>query len=155
MVRGTMRSQGKQLLDLSISLLAVALVLQSVVAYEETEFTSNGNGGNTWKIESALRKNGNERQWGGIGEIVGRSGNCKEQYGVLPCSVSLGGNAALLVIYGYMMLKAAELLSEGSELLLTVMSPGIIGGLVLPICGAFPDALLITGTCSWRQGGDI
>jgi Ca2+/Na+ antiporter len=62
----------------------------------------------------------------------------------MPCSTSLGGNAALLVIYGFALLKAAQFLSEGSELLLEVMSPGIIGGLVLPILGAFPDALLIT-----------
>jgi hypothetical protein len=72
-------------------------------------------------------------------------GECEEHYGIMPCSTSLGGNAALLVIYGYCLLNAAQLLSAGSELLLTVMSPGLIGGLVLPILGAFPDALLITG----------
>jgi hypothetical protein len=44
-----------------------------------------------------------------------------------------------------MLLTAAQLLSAGSELLLTVLSPGIIGGLVLPILGALPDALLILG----------
>ncbi|CAM6015043.1 unnamed protein product [Sphagnum balticum] len=71
------------------------------------------------------------------------SHECVEHYGVMPCSTSLGGNVALLVIYGYMLLIAAQLLSAGSELLLTVLSPGIIGGLVLPILGALPDALLI------------
>jgi hypothetical protein len=73
------------------------------------------------------------------------SHECVEHYGVMPCSTSLGGNVALLVIYGYMLLTAAQLLSAGSELLLTVLSPGIIGGLVLPILGALPDALLILG----------
>lgn len=43
------------------------------------------------------------------------------------------------------MLKAAELLSDGSDMLLAVINPGIIGGLVLPILGASPDALLILG----------
>lgn len=80
-------------------------------------------------------------KWG----ILNAEKECEEQYGIMPCSTSLGGNAALLVAYGFMLLKAAQLLSDGSELLLTVMSPGIIGGLVLPILGAFPDALLITG----------
>lgn len=83
-----------------------------------------------------------------VGRVFGKWGmregkECEEHYGIMPCSVSLGGNAALLVIYGYMLLKAAQLLSDGSELLLTVMNPGVIGGLVLPILGAFPDALLI------------
>jgi hypothetical protein len=87
----------------------------------------------------------------GIQSVVGRrsseqmSSSCEEPYGFMPCSTKLGGNAALLLMYSYAFLKAAQLLTEGSELLLTVMSPGIIGGLVLPILGAFPDALLIAG----------
>lgn len=146
-----MKSRGTQLLESSIALLVVALMLQSVLAHGETEATPYSDRGNAWKIESVLRKKDNERQWRGFGGFVGQSGTCEEKYGVMPCSVSLGGNAALLVIYGYMMLQAAQLLSDGSELLLTVMSPGIIGGLLLPIFGAFPDALLITGTCSRMQ----
>ncbi len=84
------------------------------------------------------------RRWWSNG-MATASHECVEHYGVMPCSTSLGGNVALLVIYGYMLLIAAQLLSEGSELLLTVLSPGIIGGLVLPILGALPDALLILG----------
>lgn len=85
-----------------------------------------------------------------IESVVGRGSSeemssCEEPYGFMPCSTKLGGNAALLIMYSYAFLKAAQLLTEGSELLLTVMSPGIIGGLVLPILGAFPDALLIAG----------
>lgn len=38
---------------------------------------------------------------------------------------------------------AATYLSEGCELLLEILGPGIIGGLFLPILGALPDALLI------------
>uniref|UniRef100_A0A804L679 Sodium/calcium exchanger membrane region domain-containing protein n=1 Tax=Musa acuminata subsp. malaccensis TaxID=214687 RepID=A0A804L679_MUSAM len=41
------------------------------------------------------------------------------------------------------MYKAATYLSSGSELLLEIMGPGIIGGLFLPILGALPDAMLI------------
>lgn len=68
---------------------------------------------------------------------------CSENYGILPCSTTLGGNLFLVVVYGFFMLKAAQLLSDGSEMLLAVINPGIIGGLVLPILGASPDALLI------------
>nr|ACN27225.1 unknown [Zea mays] len=41
------------------------------------------------------------------------------------------------------MFKAATFLSAGSELLLEIMGPGLVGGLLLPILGALPDALLV------------
>lgn len=44
------------------------------------------------------------------------------------------------------MYTAATFLSGGSELLLEILGPGIVGGLFLPILGAFPDAMLILGT---------
>ena len=33
-----------------------------------------------------------------------------------------------MIVYGYLLLRGAQLLSNGSELLLEVISPGIIGG---------------------------
>lgn len=41
------------------------------------------------------------------------------------------------------MYTAATYLSNGSELLLEILGPGIVGGLFLPILGALPDAMLI------------
>lgn len=35
------------------------------------------------------------------------------------------------------------MISNGSELLLEILNPGIIGGVVLPILGALPDTLII------------
>lgn len=140
-----LRSRGWRLnLSLPLLLVAVAVVgvgfvlgeevgiIQSVVVQPGRE---DGVVGRPWWKWSKW-------SWGLLGE---EAGGCEEHYGIMPCSTSLGGNAALLVIYGYCLLNAAQLLSAGSELLLTVMSPGLIGGLVLPILGAFPDALLITG----------
>lgn len=46
------------------------------------------------------------------------------------------------------MFLAATYLSAGSELLLEILGPGIVGGLFLPILGALPDAMLILGTPS-------
>ncbi|KAJ7298459.1 hypothetical protein O6H91_Y577200 [Diphasiastrum complanatum] len=68
---------------------------------------------------------------------------CADSYGFLPCSTNIGGNLFLLVVYGFLLLQAAKLMSNGSEQLLTVLEPGVIGGLILPILGALPDALLI------------
>ena len=53
------------------------------------------------------------------------------------------GTILLIVGYGYVLLQGANLISDGSELLLEVMDPGVIGGLVLPILGALPDAAMI------------
>ncbi|EIE26168.1 hypothetical protein COCSUDRAFT_61158 [Coccomyxa subellipsoidea C-169] len=68
---------------------------------------------------------------------------CEETYGVFPCSTTLPGTIVLMLAYGFMLLQGANLLSDGSELLLEVLNPGIIGGLLLPILGALPDALII------------
>mmetsp|Transcript_10171 Transcript_10171/g.30570 ORF Transcript_10171/g.30570 Transcript_10171/m.30570 type:complete len:554 (-) Transcript_10171:2400-4061(-) len=68
---------------------------------------------------------------------------CEESYGFLPCSTSLGGSVATMVIYGYCLLQGANYLSDGSEMLLEILDPGLIGGLLLPILGALPDALII------------
>lgn len=68
---------------------------------------------------------------------------CEETYGLFPCSSSLSGSIFLTATYGFLLLKGANLISDGSELLLEVLDPGLIGGLVLPILGALPDSAMI------------
>ncbi|PRQ31084.1 putative sodium/calcium exchanger membrane region, EF-hand domain pair [Rosa chinensis] len=68
---------------------------------------------------------------------------CDETYGFLPCTTTILGNLFLIIVYGGLMYLAATYLSNGSELLLEILGPGIIGGLFLPILGALPDAMLI------------
>jgi hypothetical protein len=41
-----------------------------------------------------------------------------------------------VAFYGYILSKASQLIADGSELLLLVLDPGIVGGLVLPVMGA-------------------
>ncbi|XP_031494779.1 sodium/calcium exchanger NCL2-like [Nymphaea colorata] len=69
--------------------------------------------------------------------------SCEQTYGFLPCTTTILGNLFLLIVYGYLMFLGARYLSEGSELLLQILGPGIVGGLFLPVLGALPDALLI------------
>ncbi|KAJ3702174.1 hypothetical protein LUZ61_005879 [Rhynchospora tenuis] len=69
--------------------------------------------------------------------------SCEQTYGFLPCTTTAFGNLFLILAYGFLMFKAATFLSSGSELLLEIMGPGIVGGLFLPILGALPDAMLI------------
>ncbi|KAL6975900.1 hypothetical protein U1Q18_024695 [Sarracenia purpurea var. burkii] len=69
--------------------------------------------------------------------------DCELTFGFLPCSTAVVGNIFLILAYGYLMFWSAKLLSEGCEILLEVLGPGIIGGLVLPILSALPDAIVI------------
>ncbi|KAJ0101041.1 hypothetical protein Patl1_04784 [Pistacia atlantica] len=68
---------------------------------------------------------------------------CEQTYGFMPCTTTIWGNLFLILAYGYLMFIAATYLSNGSEMLLEILGPGVIGGLFLPILGALPDAMLI------------
>eukprot|EP00850_Spirogloea_muscicola_P001943 SM000007S20903 [mRNA] locus=s7:782807:786568:+ [translate_table: standard] len=68
---------------------------------------------------------------------------CRESYGFLPCSSTLKGSCTLMLFYGYLLFKGAQLIADGSELLLEILDPGLIGGLLLPILGALPDCFII------------
>ncbi|CAB4277403.1 unnamed protein product [Prunus armeniaca] len=74
---------------------------------------------------------------------VDAESTCDQTYGFLPCTTTVLGNLFLILVYGYLMYLAATYLSNGSEMLLEILGPGIIGGLFLPILGALPDAMLI------------
>ncbi|KAL5715921.1 hypothetical protein ACHQM5_017679 [Ranunculus cassubicifolius] len=71
------------------------------------------------------------------------SSSCEQTYGFLPCTTSALGNSFMIIVYGFLMFTSANLLSNGSERLLEILGPGIIGGLFLPVLGALPDAMLI------------
>ena len=77
---------------------------------------------------------------------VSASDSCDQTYGFMPCTTTIVGNLFLIVVYGYLMFLAATYLSSGSELLLEILGPGLVGGLIVPILGALPDAILILGT---------
>jgi len=50
----------------------------------------------------------------------------------------------LMLVYGFILFKASNLISDGSELLLLIPSlAGIVGSVVLPILGAIPDGMIV------------
>lgn len=67
-------------------------------------------------------------------------------FGAFPNCETLGASLFLNLVYGCGLLQAANLISDGSELLLEVLSPGLVGGLLLPILGAVPDAAVIVAS---------
>jgi len=49
-----------------------------------------------------------------------------------------------MAVYGFILFKASNLISDGSELLLLIPSvAGIVGSVVLPILGAVPDGMIV------------
>lgn len=76
------------------------------------------------------------------------SGTCVAEgpFGLFPNCDNLGASLFLNFVYGFALLQAANLISDGSELLLEILSPGLVGGLLLPILGAVPDAAVIVAS---------
>lgn len=83
-------------------------------------------------------------------EAAAAASVCEQTYGFMPCTNTGLGNFFLILVYGYLMYVGATYLSDGSEILLDVLGPGIIGGLFLPVLGALPDAMLILGNYASR-----
>ncbi|KAM7495056.1 hypothetical protein LguiB_029665 [Lonicera macranthoides] len=79
------------------------------------------------------------------------SDTCEDTYGILPCSDTVIGNIFLIIGYGYLMSFAAKYLSNGSEGLLEILGPGIVGGLILPGLTALPDATIVLGNKKHRH----
>ncbi|KAK8619137.1 hypothetical protein V6N13_133104 [Hibiscus sabdariffa] len=65
--------------------------------------------------------------------LVSAEETCEQSYGFLPCTTTVMGNLFLILVYEYLMYLAATYLSNGSELLLEILGPGIVGGLFLPM----------------------
>jgi len=61
-----------------------------------------------------------------------------------PSDVGNTGLIWLFATYGYVLFRASNLISEGSELLLLVPSlAGLVGGVILPLLGAVPDGAIM------------
>ncbi|XP_065187295.1 uncharacterized protein LOC135817919 isoform X2 [Sycon ciliatum] len=71
-----------------------------------------------------------------------KSGECFTK--IFPCSHTIVGNLILMLFYGALLGGAAKLIADGAEMLLDVgLPPALVGGLVLPVLGAVPDAAII------------
>ncbi|KAJ9170853.1 hypothetical protein P3X46_018918 [Hevea brasiliensis] len=78
-----------------------------------------------------------------LNHLFSSDSSCDETYGFLPCATTVLGNIFLIIAYGYLMFLSAKLLSDGSEILLQILGPGIIGGLFLPVLSSLPDVAIM------------
>lgn len=53
----------------------------------------------------------------------------------------------LIFAFGYLVSIGSGWLADGAEYLTTLMHPALVGGLILPILGALPDAMIIFMSC--------
>jgi len=49
----------------------------------------------------------------------------------------------LIIVYGYILSKGSAWIADGAELLIHVLPGPLVGGLILPVLGAVPDAAII------------
>eukprot|EP00033_Pygsuia_biforma_P003948 GCRY01004324.1.p1 GENE.GCRY01004324.1~~GCRY01004324.1.p1 ORF type:complete len:484 (+),score=131.65 GCRY01004324.1:156-1607(+) len=71
--------------------------------------------------------------------------NCLDT--LFPCSHTVIGNLVLMLFYGIILSRGAKLIADGSELLAEILDPGFVGGCLLPVLGAVPDAAVVIVSC--------
>lgn len=49
----------------------------------------------------------------------------------------------MIIVYGYILMVGADFVGHGSEMLLLLSGPGLIGGLLIPIVCAIPESIII------------
>lgn len=49
----------------------------------------------------------------------------------------------MIIVYGYILMVGADLVGHGSEMLLLLSGPGLIGGLLIPVVCTIPDCIII------------
>jgi len=60
-----------------------------------------------------------------------------------PEEMKLSSLMLMMAVYGYVLCRASAVIGDGSEMLMLIFGPGIVGGLVVPLLGAIPDCAVI------------
>ncbi|KAL5716362.1 hypothetical protein ACHQM5_018071 [Ranunculus cassubicifolius] len=76
-------------------------------------------------------------------QTVSSSGTCEPMYGFLPCAVNIWGHLYLIVVYQFLLYLGDSYVSSGSELLFTLLGPGIFGASAFQILESLPHAILV------------
>ena len=79
------------------------------------------------------------------------SDSYSQTIGFMPYTTTVPGNIFLILVFVSLMLFAAKLLYDGSEILVEVVSPRITGGVFLPLLGSLLDAIISFGKNDLNQ----
>ena len=79
------------------------------------------------------------------------SDSYSQTIGFMPYTTTVPGNIFLILVFVSLMLFAAKLLYDGSEILVEVVSPRITGGVFLPLLGSLLDAIISFGKIDLNQ----
>lgn len=80
------------------------------------------------------------------GDVGSEEMVCKQLYGFLPCSESLGGHLFLILVYEYLLFHGESYVASGGERIFKILGPGAFGASAFQLIGSLPEALILLGT---------
>lgn len=73
---------------------------------------------------------------------------CRQLYGFLPCSESVGGHLFLILVYEYLLFHGESYVASGGERIFKILGPGAFGASAFQLIGSLPEALILLGKLS-------
>ncbi|KAL1567241.1 sodium/calcium exchanger NCL2-like [Salvia divinorum] len=76
---------------------------------------------------------------------------CRQLYGFLPCSESVGGHLFLILVYEYLLFHGESYVASGGERIFKILGPGAFGASAFQLIGSLPEALILLGSGLWSN----
>ncbi|EPS70687.1 hypothetical protein M569_04076, partial [Genlisea aurea] len=76
---------------------------------------------------------------------AGATITCSPVHGFLPCTTNVWGMLFQIVVYEIMLSFGSKYVTNGSNLLYTMIGPGIFGASVFQVLSQIPQILLVVG----------
>ncbi|XP_057795924.1 sodium/calcium exchanger NCL2-like [Salvia miltiorrhiza] len=76
---------------------------------------------------------------------------CRQLYGFLPCSESMGGHLFLILVYEYLLFHGESYVGWGGERIFKILGPGAFGASAFQLIGSLPEALILLGSGLWSN----
>ncbi|XP_047969082.1 sodium/calcium exchanger NCL2-like [Salvia hispanica] len=76
---------------------------------------------------------------------------CRQLYGFLPCSESVGGHLFLILVYEYLLFHGESYVASGGERIFKILGPGAFGASAFQLIGSLPEALILLASGLWSN----
>ncbi|KAF5176886.1 Calcium-binding ef-hand, partial [Thalictrum thalictroides] len=124
--------------QLTLFMLVLCLVVN--IGYSRLNMSTNSSSGSD--LASDGLTNVHQSPYLLLGPI-NSSVTCEPMDGFLPCATNIWGHLFLIVVYQYLLYLGDRYVSTGSELMFSLVGPGIFGASAFQILGSLPEALLV------------